>query len=696
MRLLGSGGTMRTAIPAFAASIVIVAPAEAANETVQLGPVPAWATPSPLMPVPEGATGMLFVRSNDVIVHLDAKGQAHYQGYHVKILHSNALALGNLAIAWNPAAGAPVIHSVRIHRGGEVVDVLKSASFEILRREDQLEMASLNGVLTAALRIPDLRVGDELEVAWTTRSSDPTLGPNDAGLLALAREPGPGRFMLEVNWSEGQEPRLKISPDIANAAERRPRAVKITLENPGMLIPPKDAPPRYHWQRFVEYSDFADWAAVSRHFAPLYSAAASVGASSAIKAEAKRIAADHAGPLDRASAALALVQQQVRYVYVGLNGANLKPATADETWRRRYGDCKGKTALLLALLAELGIEAEPVLVNNAGSDDGLDERLPNPGMFDHVLVRMRLDGAEHWLDGTLPHVAVPSRLPVMPYRWTLPLRSTGSTIERLAWSPPQKPGEVSLYEIDARAGFDKPARITTTSILRGIKGLEQQVQFSALTADQILNAFRQQLIGDTWQAIEDVSWRYDVKAQASVLKISGTGTVNWDDDGDGAKSLSLPGGGFNPPERRIRSAGEKQGVPYYNAPDFDCHVTTVRLPASTKLADWSFNSSFETQIFGRRYYRAFDLRDGAIRMVRGLRVEQPEIDAASALRDNGRIASFDNSMAVISYEPGKRGAGPQNVASVPATYEIDWTADDARCLPVQAAKQVAAPRSQPS
>src|SRR3546814_5700852 len=96
--------------------------------------------------------------------------------------------------------------------------------------------------------------------------------------------------------------------------------------------------------------------------------------------------------LDRASAALKLVQRDVRYIYVGLGNGNLTPATAEETWQRRYGDCKGKTALLLALLARLGIEAEAVLANNSGGDDGLDERLPNPGMFDHVLVRARIDG----------------------------------------------------------------------------------------------------------------------------------------------------------------------------------------------------------------------------------------------------------------------------------------------------------------
>src|SRR3546814_20748642 len=56
--------------------------------------------------------------------------------------------------------------------------------------------------------------------------------------------------------------------------------------------------------------------------------------------EAARIAAAHSAPLDRASAALKLVQRDVRYIYVGLGNGNLTPATAEATWQRRYGDCE--------------------------------------------------------------------------------------------------------------------------------------------------------------------------------------------------------------------------------------------------------------------------------------------------------------------------------------------------------------------
>ena len=654
--------------------------AHAGTNQIQSGPAPKWAVQSEPLPVPADAAGAVFIRRQDTEVHLDDRGQLLYIGYRIKILHSSALQLGNLSLVWNPAAGSPIVHSIKVHRDGEVIDILKKASFEILRREDQLEAAMLDGNLTAVLRVPDLRVGDEIEFDATIRASDPTLGKDDAGLLLLAPEPAPGRYHLRLSWEERNKPTVKMSHDMTTAAQQGANAIDLRFDNPGNLTPPKDAPPRYMWQRVVEYSSFGDWQGISRRFAPLFTDASKLSSDSSLKREVMRIAAAHATPLDRAAAALKMVQQDVRYIYVGLNGGNLTPASADETWQRRYGDCKAKTVLLLALLRELGVEADAVLVNNGGTDDGLDERLPSPRMFDHVLVRALIDGKMYWLDGTLPAVAPPTAEPVIPYRWVLPLTGQGNGLEHLDWAPAPRPNEITLFEIDARAGFDMPARITNTTIKRGIEGLQQEMQFSAVTPAQLLSAFRQNAIGNTWQTIEDVRWRYDQKAQAGVLTIVGTGAVDWDDDGDGVKSLALPGGGFSPPEKRIRAAEQDQTLPFYNKPDFDCYVTTVRLPSTTKAGQWSHKDDIDNRMFGRTYYRAFDISGGSLRMIRGSRIEQSEVDAVTARRDNGRIGLFDNSMAWITYNPAGNNTEAQASKPVPTTTDIDWTADNVPCL----------------
>lgn len=657
----------------------VTAPLRAEGDAVQKSAAPAWAVSSELLDVPTDASGLLFVRRNDVTVRLDDQSQQHVH-YRMKVLHPQALELGNISIVWNPAAGTASINTLVVHRGKEARDVTAQASFEVLRREDQLEAAHLDGNLTAVLRVPDLRVGDELEVAFTVPTDDPTLGKDDAGVLFLAGSLPPGRYSLALSWAAGHQPRLQPTADMVPVQTRIANGTRFAIDNPPIMMPPKDAPGRYQWQRIVEYSDYADWEQVSRKFGPLYASASHLPAGSPLKAEAQRIMAHHQGPLDRARAALKLVQQEVRYIYVGLDGGNLRPATAEETWQRRYGDCKGKTALLLALLNDMGIEASVVAVNNAGGDDGFDKRLPNPGLFDHVLVRASIDGQSYWFDGTLPPQAPPALRPALPYRWVLPLTEAGETLQRVPRHVSEVPDLTSLVELDARDGFDKPARVVSTTITRGIKGLEQQAQLSALTPAQLLDAFRQHDGGQTWRSIDDVKLRYDVGAGASILTITGDWVLDWDED-DGERSLSLPGGGFRPPERRVRPSEQNQDAPFAQTSEFRCDVTTVRIPSSTNATDWFHNSAYNTRIFGRAHYRAFERRGDTLRMIRVSRVELDEIPVSLAQADNERIAAFDNSMAWIFHDPAGDRTLPKTAKPVPATFEIDWITNSSSCMP---------------
>ena len=242
------------------------------------------------------------------------------------------------------------------------------------------------------------------------------------------------------------------------------------------------------------------------------------------------------------------------------------------------------------------------------------------------------------------------------------------------------PDEINLFDIDARAGFDAPAKVTATTILRRVKGLQQQLQFSPISSDQLSAALRQQLVGPLWQSIDTVKWHFDERAQASVLTIVGTWMIDWSNDGGAARSYALPGGGFSPPDRRARSADQNQQVPFYRKPEYDCSVTTLRVPAQTRLDRWSTKDGFDTVLFGTHYYRGFERRDGAIRMIRGLRVEHPEVDAESARKDNARIATFDNSMGWASYDPAPPSPPAKPTTAIPATDEIDWIGDNVPCL----------------
>jgi hypothetical protein len=106
----------------------------------------------------------------------------------------------------------------------------------------------------------------------------------------------------------------------------------------------------------------------------------------------------------------------------------------------------------------------------------------------------------------------------------------------------------------------------------------------------------------------------------------------------------------------------------------------LRLPSATNPVNWSITPGFDAHIFGKNYYRATEIRDGSVRMIRGFRVEKNEIDAVNAKQDNSRIGSFNNSMAWLNYDPANRNSAKLGAKAVPTAGSTDWTADAAPCL----------------
>lgn len=97
------------------------------------------------------------------------------------------------------------------------------------------------------------------------------------------------------------------------------------------------------------------------------------------------------------------VAQEIRYVGLEAGLGGIVPRPVATTLRRRFGDCKDKTALFVALARHVGLEAYPVLTTFDRFDaDKL--LLPAASYFDHMIACVVLpDGSERCYDLTDPH-----------------------------------------------------------------------------------------------------------------------------------------------------------------------------------------------------------------------------------------------------------------------------------------------------
>jgi transglutaminase-like putative cysteine protease/tetratricopeptide (TPR) repeat protein len=148
--------------------------------------------------------------------------------------------------------------------------------------------------------------------------------------------------------------------------------------------------------RFLQFTEFESWNAVAQWAGGLFPADAQLPPE--LQAQVKRWNA-LPEPEQRAAQALRWVQEEIRYFSVSLGESSHRPSSPAEVVQRRYGDCKDKSHLLVTLLRALGVEADPVLV--ALTSPRTPARLlPNPDVFDHVVVQARIGGRTYYLDGT--------------------------------------------------------------------------------------------------------------------------------------------------------------------------------------------------------------------------------------------------------------------------------------------------------
>ncbi|MCP4661406.1 MAG: hypothetical protein GY856_38880, partial [bacterium] len=95
---------------------------------------------------------------------------------------------------------------------------------------------------------------------------------------------------------------------------------------------------------------------------------------------------------------LAWLQAEVRYTGLEFGEAAIVPRSPAETIKRRYGDCKDKATLLVALLRTAGVPAYVALLNTGPGKD-VEPELPGLGAFGHAIVYAP-GTPEVWIDPT--------------------------------------------------------------------------------------------------------------------------------------------------------------------------------------------------------------------------------------------------------------------------------------------------------
>lgn len=624
----------------------LAAPTFAANDKPLIGPPASWVRPTPI-PTPKDNPGGPF-RSllSDQQVSFGPTEDDYYEAYATRLQTTDALTEGgSVVLEWNPETEILTVHKVQVVRGDTVIDVLAKQPFTILRRETNLQSAQLDGALTATLQVEGLQVGDILSVAYTRAVRDPAM-QGRSNLILNWPQFAVDRAVLRATWTAPKAMQWRAAGDLESPTiVRKGPTTELLLDraNVATFHPPAGAPSRYADGPQLELSEFKSWAEASALMRPLYDHASELGADSPLKAEVAKIRAASGDPKIQVGAALALVQGQVRYLYLGAKDGGYVPANAELTWSRRFGDCKGKTALLLALLRELDIEAEPALVSTSGGD-GLDSRLPSVGVFDHVIVRAVVAGKTYWLDGTRTEDSDLDRLKIPGFHWGLPERAAGAALVKLEPLPTDRPELTTILRVDASAGLDAPATIHAEQIARGDSARELNTILSSLSA-----ADRDKALRDSWLKaypalnISKVLATRGVSVDEYRLEMDGKTTLEWKPpSGIGYRFLALKDGelGWTTPFKR--DAGPMADAPYATVcTGYSQVIETIILPRNG--AGFTFPApDVDQEVAGCALSRQARFDRGVFTLTRSVRRLAPEFPASEAAAANKILSNLAN------------------------------------------------------
>ncbi len=162
------------------------------------------------------------------------------------------------------------------------------------------------------------------------------------------------------------------------------------------IIPEPMMPPLSRIDAYILFSTFQSWQDIYTWWRDLYKDKISSDAD--IAAKVLELTRDKKIREDKLRAIYNFCASEIRYVAVEYGDAGYEPHKATEIFKNKYGDCKDKVILLVAMLKEAGIDAYPVLVSTSDSFD-VQEDLPNI-LFNHAIAACEVKGELIFMDVT--------------------------------------------------------------------------------------------------------------------------------------------------------------------------------------------------------------------------------------------------------------------------------------------------------
>ncbi|MCE9687135.1 DUF3857 domain-containing transglutaminase family protein [Shewanella sp. AS16] len=446
--------------------------------SIELAPAPNWVKPTTMPPAPgQLERSPSHYRLLDRQIRIEADSSSFFQGFAAIALNQEGVKqLSKLELSFNPAFETLVLHSLEVQRNGKWSDRLAGAKINIINEEPELSNDLFQGMATAVVISHDVRIGDTLSYSFSIQGRNPVYGKEFSSGISMGWTEGVDSLSMRLVNSSGRK--LYLDPkQMAPAVQSHDRFGDEYLWQQSAVpkyLWEQGAPQSYTWAPTLYYSSAANWGDVVNWALPLYRFDQP---DSPELAAFVREVKQHTGKSEQLAEIIRFVQQDIRYYGVEIGQNSHQPHSPNEVFNHRYGDCKDKATLMVHLLAEIGVESYPALVNSR-IGDALPERIPAAIAFDHVINLVRFDGQDYWVDGTNNSQAKGlQQLSQADFGNALVLRPGNQALSPM----PQASAEADRISVDMHyvsANYDAPVDLYVTTRFAGRQAEDMRFQLA--------------------------------------------------------------------------------------------------------------------------------------------------------------------------------------------------------------------------
>ena len=294
------------------------------------------------------------------------------------------------------------LYELTIIRDGEVIDRLPSTQSKIIQREEGMDSQLYDGEHTLLLILNDIRPGDILSYAFATEGLNPIFDNRHHSFARLSygipmnlvkRRVLWNPLKRDLQWRVIGEAQPPIERELTKeTAELFWEVVKLTRHTPEDRLPSWAFD--YSW---LEYSDYKNWEEFGKWGRDIYLKKDSLPDEIQLVCEELKAQADNEEEL--IVKVLRWVQRNIRYLGSFMGEHTHRPYSLTEIAQRRFGDCKDQGMLTTAMLRHLGFDAAPAVVNTTRKK-AIADYLPGHSTFNHLIVHLRWQEEDYWLDPT--------------------------------------------------------------------------------------------------------------------------------------------------------------------------------------------------------------------------------------------------------------------------------------------------------